>query len=131
MMLRLAAVCVTFQVTGLTGKKAGTSVDITFRKSHGGHVLAQLLNAGEGQEWLPGFSKSYELQVTDNRLQEGELAEMCVRLSWFPERDEAMLFNLEVLVTFDNGAVVDRSFPNRMLSAEEQGRELTLGLFRM
>src|SRR5262249_18948270 len=128
-MLHLSSVRTTFRITSPTGKKPGTTVDITFRKCEDGDVLAMTLNAGMHEAWNPGSVSVIHLQLVNPNVHESELQKLCVRLSWFPERDESIRYDLSTLIHFDNGASIDRSFPNQQLSESEAAKQLTVGLY--
>lgn len=127
--LELAAVRVSFEVTGQRAKKAGTTVDITFRQRQDGNILAYVLNAGRLKTWEPAERVAFELFVKQRELRFDELRDCCVRLSWFPEHDEDVRFTLRLLVTFADGTEVERAFPDRRVGHEDDSKEHTLGLF--
>lgn len=127
--MKVTASHVLFQALDESCKRAGTSVDITLRKCTDGDVLAFALNAGARQEWAKGATTCASLVATDETVQEKELADLCVKLSWFPEQDEAFRFRFSILVHFDNGASVDRTFP--VQSVTDDDKQQVLGLYKM
>ena len=127
-MLHLAAVRTTFEVLGSHAKKPGTTVDITFWNREGGRVMASRLNAGYQTAWAPGEHVRFPLTVTETVLDVKELQETCIRLSWFPDQDESMQFNLRAVVTFEDGTEVRRLFLNNKVGSSQEAREQRLGL---
>jgi hypothetical protein len=119
-MLRLTGVQVGFLVHNPNGKKRGTTVDLTLRRRNNGQVLAHYLNAGQNQDWQLGDTPLFHLQVIDDRLQTAQLGELCMRLSWFPERDEDLVFDLSVIVYFTDGASIDRCWAHQKVADRKQ-----------
>lgn len=132
--LNLEAITVSFQVVGEHPKKPGTSVDITFRKKADGHVLAYLLNAGAQHVWAPRKLIAHSLLLGKVRqLRRCELADCCLRLSWFPDPDESVILDVHVLVTFEDGTQVERMFVHKKVSngGDDADKQHTLGMFPM
>lgn len=125
-MNQLVAVRISFEVIGEHQKKAGTTVDITFRED--GDILAYLLNAGHLIVWQPGDKVDHELLIKQRELERKELADCCIRLSWLPEQDENVHFNFHLLVIFENGTKVERAFLDKKVATEEGSKEYILGL---
>jgi hypothetical protein len=128
-MMHLKAVRTSFEITSTHPKKAGTTVDITFRQREDGDVLAFIFNAGRRVVWEPGQHFEYDLKVVETEMDVKQLADTCIRLSWFPEEDENIRFNFHAVIKFKDGTEIERSFPAKRVGPGEDTKQHTLGLF--